>query len=177
MSARIVIAVVLIDAIATAALAAIGWPASVYRHNDFAGFWVGSRLLLDGVDPYDFGPFLDLHRQIGSQGLAINPPGTAYGYPLTTALIFAPFALLPIELAAPLWFVVQATLATAAIAALALVLFRDTFRRDLPVLLAVGACSQPASLLAAGGNLGGYLLAIAGSGTALLLAQRPLVAG
>ncbi len=177
MPIRIIAIVILIVAVGTAVLAAIGWPASSYRHNDFAGFWVGSRLLLDGVDPYQFGPFLEMHQRIGSQGLAINPPGTAYGYPLTAAMVFAPFALLPVELAAPLWFVTQATLATGAIIALALVLVRETFRRDLPVLVAVGASSQPAWLLAAGGNLGGYLLAIAAASTALVLRERPFLAG
>jgi hypothetical protein len=55
-----------------APVALVGWPASQYRHNDFAGFWVGSRMLLDGADPYDFEPILAMHRAIGSQGLAID---------------------------------------------------------------------------------------------------------
>ncbi len=160
-----------------AALAVLGWPASQYRHNDFAGFWVGSRMLLAGADPYDFEPFLAMHRAIGSQGLAINPPGTAYGYPLTAALVFSPFALFPVELAAPLWLVTQVALAAAALVLLGRQLFPATFRRDIVALFGIGAACQPAWLLAAGGNLGGYLLAITAASSALLLAGRPFVAG
>lgn len=154
-----------------------GWPASVYRHNDFATFWVGSRMLLEGVDPYDPALFLAMHRSIGSLGLAINPPGIGFGYPLTTAVLLAPFAVVPVAVAAPLWLVTQAALATCALVALARQLFPATLRRDLPVLLALGASSQPAWLMAFGGNLGGYLLAIAAGATALLLAGRPFAAG
>jgi hypothetical protein len=169
--------VVVVLAATVAVLAIVGWPASQYRHNDFAGFWVGSRMLLDGVDPYDFEPFLAMHRAIGSQGLAINPPGTAYGYPLTAALVFSPFALLPVEIAAPLWFVTQVALASVALVLLGRQLYPATLRRDTVALLGIGAASQPAWLLAAGGNLGGYLLAITAASSAFLLARRPFVAG
>jgi hypothetical protein len=173
------IGLIVVAAAATAAtlLYVLGWPASLYRHNDFVTFWVGSRMLLDGVDPYDPARFLEMHRQIGSQGLAINPPGIGFGYPLTTAVVFVPFALVPVALAAPLWLVTQATLGLGALVMLARQLFPASQRRDLPVLLALGASSQPAWLLAFGGNLGGYLLAIAAGGTALLLAGRPFAAG
>ena len=169
------IAVALIAVVAL--LAVVGWPASNYRHNDFAGFWVGSRMLLNGADPYEFEGFLAMHRSIGSRGLAINPPGTAYGYPLTAALVFAPFALLPVEIAAPLWLVTQVTLAAIALLLLCRALFSRTFKRDAFVLFGLGAASQPAWLLAAGGNLGGYLLAITAASTAFLLSARPFVAG
>ena len=171
------LAVLAIAAAAGIVFAQVGWPAEQYRHNDFAGFWVGSRLLLDGRDPYDFAAFLDMHQRIGSRGFAINPPGTAYGYPLTAALLFAPFALFPITLAAPLWLVTQVSLALAALVGLARHLFGPTLRRDLPVVLAFAISCQPAWLLAAGGNLGGYLLAIAAASATLLLAGRPAAAG
>lgn len=169
--------VVAAAAFAAALLYFLGWPASVYRHNDFATFWVGSRMLLDGADPYDPARFLEMHRQIGSRGFAINPPGIGFGYPMTTAVVFVPFALVPVAAAAPVWLVTQATLGIAAIVMLARQLFPATLRRDLPVLLALGASSQPAWLMAFGGNLGGYLLAIAAAGTALLLSGRPFAAG
>ena len=163
--------------LATVVLYVLGWPASQYVHVDFAGFWVGSRMLLDGADPYDFGPFLEMHQRIGSRGLAINPPGTAYGYPLTTALVLAPFALLPVSAAAPLWLVTQATLALGALVALSRRLFGAEARRHLPIFLALAVACQPAWLLAVGGNLGGYMLAIAATSAALLLAGRPSAAG
>jgi hypothetical protein len=177
-AAFVLFALVLLGLAALVAILAIfGWPASQYRHNDFAGFWVGSRMLLDGADPYEFEQFLAMHRSIGSQGLAINPPGTAYGYPLTAALVFSPFALLPVEIAAPLWLVTQVTLASVALVLLGRQLFPATFRRDMVALLGVGAACQPAWLLAAGGNLGGYLLAITAASSASRLAGRPFVAG
>lgn len=172
-----VIAILVVLAAAATALALSGWPASSYRHNDFAGFWVGSRMLLDGADPYDFELFLAQHRAIGSQGLAINPPGTAYGYPLTAALLFAPFALFPVEIAAPLWLVTQIALASTALLILCRTLFPLSFRRDASVLFGIGVASQPAWLLAAGGNLGGYLLAITAASSAALLNGRPFLAG
>src|ERR671924_1506896 len=90
-------------AAAVAILAVLGWPASRYVDNDFAGFWLGSRALLEGLDPYDAGTWAALHERIGSRGFEVVPAGSGYGYPLTTALVFAPFALFPIWLAAPLW--------------------------------------------------------------------------
>ena len=174
-----VLAALAIAVAAVIGLAVFGWPAGQYRDNDFAAFWVGSRMLLDGRDPYDFAAFLDMHQRIGSRGLAIDPPccPAGYVYPLTAALLFAPFALLPISLAAPLWLVTQVSLALAALIALARRLFGRTLRRDLPVLLALAISCQPAWLLAAGGNLGGYLLAIAATSGTLLLAGRPAAAG
>ena len=60
---------------------------------------------------------------------------------------------------------------TPALVVLARQLFPTSLRRDLPVLLALGASSQPAWLMAFGGNLGGYLLAIAASGCAWLVTR------
>lgn len=171
-------AVTVVIAVATAAvLSASGYPADRYRHNDFMGFWAGSRALLDGIDPYDPAAWVALHERVGSHGLSIVPPRTGYGYPLVTAVVFLPFALLPVEVAAPLWLVAQAVVALAATIALASVLFRATLRRDLPLLLALGGTSQPAWVLAEGGNIGGFLLAAAAGATSLLVAGRPFAAG
>lgn len=170
-------AVIAVAIIAVVVLVAVGWPASEFRHNDFVGFWVGSRMLLDGRDPYDAVAWRAMHGAIGSLGRAIVPAGTGYGYPLTTALVFVPFALVPIWLAAPLWLVTQVALAGGSLVYLARVLFPASLRRDLPVLLAFGAASQPAWVLAAGGNIGGIVLAIAATSAALLLRGRPLAAG
>ena len=38
-------------ALAVSVLALVGWPASRYVDSDFAGFWLGSRALLEGLDP------------------------------------------------------------------------------------------------------------------------------
>jgi hypothetical protein len=91
--------------------------------------------------------------------------------------VFAPFALFPIPVAAPLWLVTQGASALAAIYALGRRLFASTLRRDLPVLVAFTVASQPVWVLAEGGNVGGFLLAIAATSAALLLADRPFAAG
>lgn len=160
----------------TVVLAMLGWPATQYRDNDFSHFWVASRALIDGQDPYDVATWDTYFARIGSRGLA-NAPGLAFRYPLPTALVFVPFALLPIGVAAPLWLVSQLAVALVALVMLARTLFPGTLRRDLTVLLAFVGASQPAALLLAGGNLGGFLLGTAGLSAALLLRGRPVAAG
>jgi hypothetical protein len=161
----------------TAVLYVMGWPASLYRDNDFASFWVMGRMLLDGKDQYDFNAYLEAHRAIGSRALTIVVAGTPTFYPLTTALLCAPFALFPLALAAPLWLVAQAALAVSALIALGRRLFPRAMPRNLLVLLGLGVACQPAWLLAAGGNMGGFLVAIVASSTALLLSGRVVAAG
>src|SRR2546428_2398899 len=149
-------------AVAPAALAAFGWPAVSYRNEDFASFWVMGRMLLDGGDQYDFPTYVAAHKAIGSQALTIVIPGTASFYPLTTALVFVPFALLPIWLSAPLWLATPTVARLWALVAFARrVLPAENVRRDLPVVIALPALSQPAWRNAEGGNMGRLGLCIA----------------
>ena len=172
-SAGVLLAVGLVAGV----LATLGWPADRYRDNDFAGFYLGARAVLEGRDPYDLPTWLALHERIGSAGLEIVPRGSAFGYPLVTAVAFVPIALLPIALAAPAWFVAQATLALIGLVAFGRRVLGATARRDLPLVVALAAGSQPAWVLAEGGNIAGFLLAIVGGGLALVLAGRPFAAG
>src|SRR5438445_7765822 len=159
MTPRAAALALVITAVATAALAAFGWPAVCYRNEDFASFWVMGRMLLDGGDQYDFPTYLAAHRAIGSQALTIVIPGTASFYPLTTALVFVPFALLPIWLSAPLWLVTQTVAGLWALVAFARRVFpAAVLRRDLPMVLALAAFSQPAWRNAEGGNMGGLVV-------------------
>jgi hypothetical protein len=175
--ARVRVAVVLVLAAgATAVLYVMGWPVSLYRDNDFASFWVMGRMLLDGKDQYDFSAYLAAHRAIESKALTIVVAGTPTFYPLTTALLCAPFALFPLALAAPMWLVTQAVLAVSALVALGQRLFPRALPRNL-LVLGIGVACQPAWLLAAGGNMGGFLVAIVASSTALLLSGRAVAAG
>lgn len=175
--ATLVASAVLLGALLTVGLAALGWPADRYRHNDFAGFYLGARAVLEGRDPYDLPTWLALHERIGSTGLEIVPRGSAFGYPLVTAVVAAPIALLPVPLAAPAWLVLQFTLAIGALVLFGRQVLGPTVRRDLPLVVALLAGSQPAWVLAEGGNIGGFLLAIVAGGLALLLAGRPVAAG
>ena len=170
-------AVALAGAIVVVVLYAIGWPASLYRDNDFASFWVMGRMLLDGRDQYDFNAYVEAHRAIGSRALTIVVAGTPTFYPLTTALLCAPFAAFPLPIAAPLWLVAQVILGLRALVALGRALFPQTLRRDLVLLMGLAVAFQPAWLLAAGGNIGGFLLAIVASSAALLITGRAYAAG
>ena len=178
MSRRALAGLLVVALFATVALWAIGWPASAARGNDFASFWVMGRMLLDRQDMYDFDAYVAAHRAIGNPALSIVAARLPASYPLTTALLCAAFAVFPVAIAAPLWLVSQTLLAVAATVALARRIFAAaTFRRDLFVLLGLAVSSQPAWLLAGGGNMGGFLLAIAASSTALLIDGRALAAG
>ena len=162
---------------AVVALIVIGWPADRYRHNDFVGFWAGPRVLLEGGNPYDLPTWLAIYDRIGSEGHALVPRGTASGYPLTTAVVFAPLGLLPVAIAAPVWLVTQVAAALVAVVALCRHVLRPEASRDLPLVVAFAASSQPAWVLAEGGNLGGFLLAIVAGALALLLRGHAVLGG
>lgn len=174
---RFWVILIAVATVAFAVLAAIGWPAGAYRDNDFASLWVMGRMLLTGGDQYDYDTYLAAHRAIGSRALTIVLPDVASFYPLTTALITVPFALLPLALAAPAWLVTQAALVVGSLVLFARRLVPATFRRDAFVLVGLVAGSQPAWLLAGGGNVGGFILALAASAATLLLAGYPALAG
>ena len=97
------VAIAIIGAIV--ALAAIGWPASDYRNNDFFQFWAGPHALFEGASPYDLGWSTAFHVRYGSQALHQPnlPAGFTTAYPLWTFVLLSPLAALPFELAAPLW--------------------------------------------------------------------------
>lgn len=169
-----VVVLALIGAIAL--LAAIGWPARTYRDFDFIGMWLAGRGLLEGLDFYDPAVWLGLHLREGSEGYALIP-GTGFGYAMPAAILAAPFALLPLEIAAPLWFASQVALAASGLLALSRVLFRGSLRRDHVLLLGLIASSQPLWVSLFTGQVGGFILAIVAHATALLVKGRGLAAG
>ena len=93
-------AVCALDAVATWHLAAAMGPA-----NDLFPRWYGARAwLLDGADPY--GPAVDAGiRQAmgGAPGEALGAFVFGFVYPAYVALLLAPLALLPFQVAATLW--------------------------------------------------------------------------
>lgn len=163
-------------ALAVAGLGASGWPASRFLHGDYIQYWLASRALLEGWDPYDARTWRAAHDAIGSAGYEI---ATGYGflYPLTTAAAALPFALFPVALAAPLWFVSQTTAVFAALVGLGRRIFASHPVRDLVLLLLLTVIMQPAYVLAGDGNLSRFLPAIVGGALALLLRGRAFTAG
>jgi hypothetical protein len=68
-------------------------------NNDFGVFWLGTRTLWQGGNPYDYAP------NGVYQSLAAAQGGVADNFlsPLFVTIIFAPFALFPLAAAALLW--------------------------------------------------------------------------
>ena len=54
-------------------LAAYGWPASRFLHGDYIQYWLASRSLLEGWDPYDAKVWRAMHDAIGSARYEIAP--------------------------------------------------------------------------------------------------------
>jgi len=164
-------------AIALAAVLAVtGWRAEHFRDGDFIQYWLAGRALLDGADVYDPLTWWGLHDAIGSGGFEIAP-GLGFLYPLPVALYALPFALVPLSLAGPLWFVAQGTTALVTLVALGRRLFSWAPRRDLVLLLVLAAVMEPVYLIGNDGNMARFLVAIAGGALALLLGGRPFAAG
>jgi len=83
-------------------------------NSDFFSFRLSGCGLLEGVSDYDPAAWADLHARYGRAWLE-NPILT---YPLPTALIFLPFCMLPLPLAAAAWELVSQVMLIVSIAAL-----------------------------------------------------------
>jgi len=173
----ILVAVALIGAII--ALAAIGWPASDYRDNDFFQFWAGPHALFEGASPYDIAWSTAFHARYGSQALHQPnlPAGFTTAYPLWTFVLLAPLALLPFELAAPLWFVLQAAAIALALALVARYVLVTERRRDATLLAGLAIAFQPSWLALVGGNITGALFALLAGAVAAALNGRERLLG
>jgi hypothetical protein len=108
-------------ALAAAAIAYVKMVVQIGYPSDFAYFWVGSRALMDGQSPY----------------VVVQPGGapfyfqSGYLYPLPAALLVAPLALLPVNLAGILF-------AALGMGVLAFAMSKHGFHR-LPVLMSFPA--------------------------------------
>jgi hypothetical protein len=159
---------------ATAILSVIGWPARTYFDFDFIPFYLASRLVLAGRDPYDALTFRDAFLAVGSQGYAFGGP---FSYPLPVALLVVPFALLPFSAAAPAWFVSQIALGIASLVALGRRLFKAHGGRNVVLLIGLTA-AMPATLVSLWlGQPLGFALAVIAAVLVLLIDGRPRAAG
>lgn len=143
---------------------------AVVRRNDFAGFWVGARAILEGYDPYRVDDWPALARSLG--GWADTP---VYGYPGWVAAALLPLAALPLETASALW-----TFGGFALAALAVRTLVRTCTPDLPIVHTLAGLtlfgSQTARTAAYLGQWSFVLVAALSLVTALLF-RRPIAAG
>lgn len=141
---------------ATVLLVVIGWPASMYQHADMTQFWLAPRTLLEGRTPYAVWD---------------------WPYPLWTALALLPLGLVPLEIAAAAWLVIQALAVAFVLWLIARVVLVTDFRRDGLVLAALAVSAQPVWLLVGGGNMTGLLFALFGGALVARVAGRPVLAG
>jgi len=174
--ARVLIGLaVMAAAIVVAVLAGVGWPASRYMNGDFIVYWLAGQALLQARDPYDPPTWRALYEEIGSRGEIVA--GLGFLYPLTTAVVALPFALLPVAVAAPAWFVSQGLSAVGGLAALGRQLFRQAPGRDLALLAVLALAIEPVFVTAGEGNIARFLPGVVSGGLALLVAGQPLAAG
>jgi glycosyl transferase family 87 len=164
-------------AAAVAMLAASGWPASVYRDRDFIQYWLAGRALIAQRDLYDPAVWRVLHAEAGSSGSEIVA-GSGFVYPLPTAMVAIPDALLPLAIAAPAWLVAELAAAIAALSLLARHASTTLRVWPGPALLALAALAQPAvGITIFGGNAVGFTLAIVAGALALISRGHVVPAG
>ncbi len=84
-------------------VAIIAWKIAESQNNmlnsDFFTFWLGSKLVLAGQNPYDPSIWLLGHQLAGSTWLE----NAIYCYPLPLAYILIFIGVMPIQLASPVW--------------------------------------------------------------------------
>ncbi|HTJ60361.1 MAG TPA: glycosyltransferase family 87 protein [Candidatus Saccharimonadales bacterium] len=168
-------------AVSGAALAVVGftiwgWPASKYLHGDYIQYWLASRALLDGWDPYDPVVWRAMHETVVGSDFFIVP-GAGFSYPLTTAVAALPFATVGVAQSAPLWFVAQTGSAIAGLVMLQRRSAHGRPGRKVALLLGLGALIQPVFLLAGEGNIARFLVGILSFGLALLVSGSALAGG
>ena len=179
---RIAVVLVALCLALTALLAVAKWPGRLYLDSDYIQYYAGSHALLEGASPYDHDWWNDFYGRVGSRGttgqLRTGDPAIDWTtpYPLPTFVALLPFALLPLDLAEPLFATAQVALLLGAVLALAALVCAHP-RRDAALLLALVAASQPLWLLVAGGNATGYATASFTFSLAALLSGRPGLAG
>jgi hypothetical protein len=173
---RAVVIAVSCAVLAIVGFALVGWPASKYLHGDYIQYWLASRALLEGWDPYDPVVWRTMHeRVVGSDFFIV--PGAGFSYPLTTAVAALPFAILGVAQSAPLWFVAQTGSAIAGLVTLQRRISDRWTGRRLTLLLALGALIQPVFVLAGEGNIARFLVGILSFGLALLVSGSALAGG
>ncbi len=148
------------------------WSAEAIGRSDFAKFWAGPRAVLLGLDPFDARTWQATAVQLGAT--AVNWPN--YGYFGWTIILLFPFALVPLEVAFPLWTIGGLAAAAFAIGTL--------LRRSLPghpvahTLIGMTLfASQPARLTVLLGQWGFVLCAALAAIIVWTRGDRPARAG
>ncbi len=127
-----------------------------YHNKDFFTFWLGGKLTAQGLDVYDPSIWVGAHAINGSTWI----PNLYYVYPLTTAVLFVPLGVLPIECAAVIWLVLSFVFIVASILLL-LRLWMSPFWTKLIIPFTLGLLLfRPVALIFLMGQIDGLLLFI-----------------
>jgi len=70
-----------------------------YHSSDFGYYWVGSRMMLEGQDPYDPSQWIPFAQSYGSNTDFV----ISFAYPLPMILLFMPLAAMDLLQAAVIW--------------------------------------------------------------------------
>lgn len=125
-----------------------------YQNSDFFQFWLGSRSIWDGSDPYNSADWIKDHREFGTDRIA----APAYLYPLPLAIFLSPIGALPLKEAFIIWTFLSASLLLISIL---LLLSAQNFQRSkhliLPIILA-NIIFRPTTTTFLGGQFSIWLL-------------------
>jgi hypothetical protein len=99
MNRRALVLLLLVLACVATFVANILYFAQRMPHFDFVAFWSAGRAVARGLSPYDAQAMAMLQSPAGYDETFFSP----YYYPLWTALVFIPFGVLPLNVAAALW--------------------------------------------------------------------------
>jgi glycosyl transferase family 87 len=151
--------------------------ASHYQDADSFCFLTAGRFVVEGRDPYDVAQWTEAtSSSLGQDGLSRTPfcPGR-FGYPLWTALVFVPLAVLPTPVAAVVWEVVAIVSACGG----SYLCWRAAGGdfRGAPLFLLLVATSEPFWATVAKGQFGGLLLGCIGLITHEVARPRQQFAG
>jgi hypothetical protein len=156
-----------------------------YQNSDFFQFWLGSRNIWDGRDPYNSAEWIQAHQDFGTDRIA----SPAYLYPLPLAILLAPLGILPLKTAFIAWtFLSESLLLISILLLLRSTNFHKTKHLLLPIILA-NIIFRPTTTNILGGQLSSLYLFIAtlaamlwhkekwfwGGATLALLAIKPSV--
>ncbi|MCP4140158.1 MAG: DUF2029 domain-containing protein [Chloroflexi bacterium] len=156
-----------------------------YQNSDFFQFWLGSRNIWDGGDPYNSAEWVQAHKEFGTDRIA----SPAYLYPLPLAILLSPLGLLPLKTAFITWtFLSESLLIISILLLLKSTDFNKTKHLILPIILA-NIIFRPTTTNFLGGQLSSLYLFITtvaatlwhkekwfwGGATIALLAIKPSV--
>ncbi len=128
-----------------------------YQNSDFFQFWLGSRSVWDGSDPYNSLEWIKDHQEFGTDRVA----APAFLYPLPLAIFLAPLGALPLKTAFILWtFLSESLILISSLLLLRVINFRQSKHLLLPIILA-NIIFRPTTTTLLGGQFSALFLFMA----------------